>query len=79
MVGSPRLDVAERCADLDIDGGRCQLLSGHRSVHAAGLGDTFLTWEPNRVVCWSRRSPPDWLLGLPWSPEFRPAPEAQPR
>ena len=65
-------DAAYNCAEVDFDAGRCQLTPGHDSPHAASVGDAYLTWGSGRFDGWSIEQPPQWLVELPWAPDFAP-------
>lgn len=64
--------MAERCTDEDGAGRSCQLLAHHPGLHAADVGDLFLTWQFGEVLRWRKDPPPHWLIELFWLPELQP-------
>jgi hypothetical protein len=65
-----------RCAGSDPGGGRCQLVACHSWSHAAAVVDAYLTWYQGALCRWSIRTPPHWLIDLPWAPGFQPRVQA---
>lgn len=61
----------QRCADLDLDGGRCQLLERHSGRHAAQVADAVVLWDASELHSWPREHHVTrWLVNLAWAPGF---------
>jgi hypothetical protein len=66
--------LVDRCEDAEA-GALCQLASTHEGLHAAAVGDAFLTWQFGEVFRWRKYPAPHWLIELPWVPGLQPLPD----
>jgi hypothetical protein len=63
--------LVARCADLDADGGRCQLRPVHGGRHAAQIEQVVVVWDDSEVYRWPLdRAGVHWLVDLPWAAGF---------
>jgi hypothetical protein len=60
---------ADPCPSVDVTGGHCQLVMGHKGPHAAELSGAFVTWRLGVVHRWRKNPPPPWIVALPWLPK----------